>query len=42
MKKANKNNVFELGNLNFNNALLMYLYVKVIKIKNKTGNNKNS
>jgi hypothetical protein len=41
IKKANKNNILELGSLNFNNAFFTYLELKVIKIKNKIGNNKN-
>ena len=40
-KKANKNNVLACGILNFTTALFIYLYVKVIITKNKTGNNKN-
>ena len=41
-KKANRNKVFEEGSLNLNSALLMYLYVKAIKERDKIGSNKRS
>jgi hypothetical protein len=41
IKKADKKDILELKSLNFNNSFFTYLELKVTKIKNKMGNNKN-